>query len=151
MAGLNVTHQAIFTPELHHQLLLPSGETNTGQSIDQLYQSASPLRRLVSSAMTFFASTYEAEFQFDQGPPIHDMLAVAYVLNPMLFFSKCGSKRRPSQKYAVKVDTSHGISSGTTLVDFFHQWGVPEVDDWQGKALVLEYVEVSLDLFLFLL
>lgn len=146
MAGLNVTHQAIFTPELHRRLLL-SDQVDKGQSIDELHQAASPLRRLVSSAMTFFASTYETEFQFDQGPPIHDMFAVVYLLDPTLFFSKSGSKRRVSQKYAVKVDTSYSLTSGTTLVDFFHQWGVPKVDDWQGNAVVLENVEVSLALF----
>lgn len=146
MAGLNVTHQNIFTPALHRQLLL-SGKSDEAKSIEELHRQASPLRRLVSSAMSFFASTYESEFGFDQGPPVHDMLAVAYVLDPTLFYSKgLGGIPQPSKRYAVKVDTSKGLADGTTIVDFHNQWGIPD-DSWQAggrNVLVLEHVDVSI-------
>ncbi len=47
----------------------------------------SPLRRLLSSTLTFFASTYAHEFGFVHGPPVHDMLVIAYVVEPRLFYS----------------------------------------------------------------
>ncbi|KDN46263.1 nucleoside hydrolase [Tilletiaria anomala UBC 951] len=127
MAGLNVTHQAIFTPEIHDRLLqrtkpsasqpsptfsrsssqpsnstmsktalLPPASPSAGSSrlnTNQLLHPGTPasglsnIRKLVSSAMTFFASTYAHEFGFVHGPPIHDMLVVAYVIEPRLFYT----------------------------------------------------------------
>jgi uridine nucleosidase len=146
MAGLNVTHQNIFTPQLHRQLLSSGSSFDKDKPLEELHRQASPLRRLVSSAMSFFASTYKGEFGFDQGPPVHDMLAVAYVLDASLFYSKgLQGAHQPSKRYAVKVDTSKGLADGTTIVDFHNQWGTPN-DSWQAggrNVLVLEHVDVS--------
>jgi len=150
MAGLNITHQAIFTVESHRRLLLTRIQTDSGQSIEELHRHASPIRRLISSALTFFASTYDSEFGFDQGPPVHDMLAVAYVLDPTLFYSKgTNGSHQPPKRYAVKVDTSKGFADGATIVDFHNQWGTPN-DSWQAggrNALVLEHVDVRVLMF----
>lgn len=147
MAGLNITHQAIFTVQSHRRLLLPRNQSDSGQSIEELHRQASPIRRLVSSALTFFGSTYESEFGFDKGPPVHDMLAVAYVLDPTLFYSKgLHGSHQPPKRYAVKVDTSKGLADGATIVDFHNQWGTID-DGWQAggrNVLVLEHVDVSL-------
>lgn len=146
MAGLNVTHEAIFTPQLHRRLLL-SGQADKGQSMEELYSHSSPLRKLLSSAMMFFTATYAAEFGFDEGPPVHDMVAVAYVLDPSLFYRRrAGGAEGPAQRYAVKIDTSMSLTAGTTVVDFHNQWGVDEADTWQAgsrNAIVLEHVDVS--------
>lgn len=142
MAGLNITHQAIFTPQVHREMLL-AGKDDHGESIEDLHRQASPLQRLVSSALTFFASTYASEFGFTNGPPVHDMLTVAYVIQPSLFTS---AKSKEPQRYRVKIDTSEGLAAGTTVVDFHEQWGPPIEDTWrQGgrNAIVLEKVDVS--------
>jgi uridine nucleosidase len=144
MAGLNVTHQAIFTTELQEKLM---GDANDA--------SPSPLRRLVHSAVNFFGSTYKTVFGFQHGPPIHDMLAVAYVLDPSLFYrieprqhglshDSNNHDRLPCARYRVHVDTSHTLTAGTTIVDYYGQWPVLH-DSWHrgGKnVVILEYVDV---------
>lgn len=47
----------------------------------------SNVRKLVSSAMTFFASAYAHDRGFKFGPPVHDLLTVVYVADPQLFFT----------------------------------------------------------------
>jgi len=117
MAGLNVTHQAIFTAELHDRLLSgrvrsPSSRRHSraAQSPVRLMPSpaASPiatttdsassnkagpsdLKRMLSSTLTFFAKTYASEFGFTRGPPVHDMLAIAYIIDPTLFYRRVPS------------------------------------------------------------
>lgn len=117
MAGLNVTHQAIFTAELHDRLVTGRvrspmsrrqskttlGSINPTQSpivsptatTSELSSSAqsgpSDLRRMLSSTLTFFAKTYASEFGFTRGPPVHDMLAIAYIIDPTLFYRRVPS------------------------------------------------------------
>ncbi|TWP46271.1 nucleoside hydrolase [Lentzea tibetensis] len=66
MCGLNVTHQALVTPDVVARMsaLGPLGET-------------------CAELMTFFASTYRTLFGFE-APPLHDPVAVARVLDPTL-------------------------------------------------------------------
>ncbi|KAE8258899.1 hypothetical protein A4X13_0g1381 [Tilletia indica] len=79
MAGLNVTHSAIFTQHLHARLLNgPSSAPTSGPS---------PIRTLLSSILTFFSHTYASEFGFLLGPPVHDSLAVMYLIDPKLFWT----------------------------------------------------------------
>ena len=117
MAGLNVTHQAIFTAELHDRLL--SGRARSASSRRQSRAALSPispgpspgaspvapvtelslttqtgpsdLKRMLSSTLTFFAKTYASEFGFTRGPPVHDMLAIAYIIDPTLFYRRVPS------------------------------------------------------------
>lgn len=167
MAGLDVTHQAIFTPSLHAKLLHGSQYnpkiTYDQQMIEQAHRQSSRIRRMVSSAMTFFAGTYAGVFGFVYGPPVHDMLCVAYVLDPSLFFSlqprnnaplAMGADdearivkpdRVPCSRFRVEIDTSTGLAAGTTVVDFYDQRDV-EHQGWSKggrNAIVLEYVDVS--------
>ena len=100
MAGLNVTHQAIFTPELHDTLLGHAAEREPTQ-----------LQRMLSSMLTFFAKTYATEFGFSNGPPVHDMLAVAYIADPSLFPQR--------KRYRVDVECAPGLACGATVVDFW--------------------------------
>ncbi len=45
----------------------------------------------MSSTLTFFAKTYASEFGFTRGPPVHDMLAIAYIIDPTLFYRRVPS------------------------------------------------------------
>ena len=45
-------------------------------------------RRIVVDLLTFFADTYSREFGFENGPPIHDACAIAYVIMPEIFNAK---------------------------------------------------------------
>lgn len=159
MAGLNVTHQAVFTPQLQ-QCLLGTRSAQAGPSV-------APLRRLVASAMTFFATTYAHEFGFSAGPPIHDMLTVAYVLDETLFSCQPfpaaaaaaaeqeggGQSRSPSSKTSppspppppppppqrrkVTIDTRDGPTCGATIVDFFSQ--TPLAADADADAVAVRW------------
>ncbi|EPQ31747.1 uncharacterized protein PFL1_01079 [Pseudozyma flocculosa PF-1] len=121
MAGLNVTHQAIFTAELHDRLLRtrivsPSSSRRQSKLLSSSGRSsptnASPLaspagaplslsvspssgpsdlKRMLSSTLTFFAKTYASEFGFGRGPPVHDMLAIAYIIDPTVFHRRVPS------------------------------------------------------------
>ena len=64
-----------------------NGTFKPGPSSSSSISGPSTLRKLVSSAMTFFASTYAQEFDFIHGPPVHDMLVLAYVIEPRLFYT----------------------------------------------------------------
>ncbi|SPO24902.1 related to nucleoside hydrolase [Ustilago trichophora] len=117
MAGLNVTHQAIFTAELHDRLLSgkarsPSSRRQSRAAFSPISPTQSPaaspitttsdlssvpqagpsdLKRMLSSTLTFFAKTYASEFGFTRGPPVHDMLAIAYIIDPTLFYRRVPS------------------------------------------------------------
>ncbi|SJX61048.1 related to nucleoside hydrolase [Sporisorium reilianum f. sp. reilianum] len=117
MAGLNVTHQAIFTAELHDRLLSggmrsASSRRHSRTALSPISPTQSPaaspfaasselsssahsgpsdLQRMLSSTLTFFAKTYASEFGFTRGPPVHDMLAIAYIIDPTLFYRRVPS------------------------------------------------------------
>ncbi|MFE6845288.1 nucleoside hydrolase [Streptomyces sp. NPDC057686] len=65
MCGLNVTHQALATPEIVARF----------EGLD------TGLGRVCAELLTFFASTYRALWGF-QDPPLHDPVAVARVIDP---------------------------------------------------------------------
>lgn len=62
---LDMTHQVCATKEVREMLL---GE-------------GTRLRRMFFELLMFFAETYEREFGLKEGPPLHDPLAVAVVLD----------------------------------------------------------------------
>jgi inosine-uridine nucleoside N-ribohydrolase len=51
------------------------------QRIDSLNSTFS---KVMTELLTFFAETYKKVFRFEH-PPLHDPLAVAYVINPSIF------------------------------------------------------------------
>jgi purine nucleosidase/pyrimidine-specific ribonucleoside hydrolase len=65
MVGLDVTHQALATPEVFGRL------------------DATPLARTMADLLRFFASTYDEVFGMPH-PPVHDPVAVAAVAQPEL-------------------------------------------------------------------
>jgi inosine-uridine nucleoside N-ribohydrolase len=65
MCGLNVTHQALATPDV----------------LDRIAALDTPLARICVDLLTFFAGSYRRVFGF-AAPPLHDPVAVARVIDP---------------------------------------------------------------------
>ncbi|KAG1735708.1 Inosine/uridine-preferring nucleoside hydrolase domain-containing protein [Suillus paluster] len=130
MIPINVTHTAIVTPVIHSRLRSPH----------------LPLLewRTLSSLISFFAGTYKSTFGFDQGPPLHDALTIAYVSHPELF---------QVQRYRVDVELHGKHTAGETVIDI---WNYRICDDsWgstgknclvvQGGSGVAQFFELLLD------
>lgn len=137
MIPLNVTHQALFTTDLHARLRSGSPDhaiqPNTAYIQDRGICST-PLRHMLSSLLSFFADAYHSTFGFES-PPLHDALTIAYISKPELFRTK---------RYRVDVDCHSVLSAGQTVVDV---WGYKQCDDSWGplgkNVLVAEDVDVS--------
>jgi len=91
MAGLDVTHQA---------LMLPPDVA----ALDALGTRAG---RVFADLMRFFAIHHRDRYGWD-GPPVHDAVAVAWLLDRSLV---------GSERLRVDVDTSDGPSRGRTIAD----------------------------------
>ncbi|MER6997649.1 nucleoside hydrolase [Streptomyces sp. NPDC000410] len=95
MCGLNVTHQALATPDVLARL----------DGLD------TELGRICAELMTFFASTYRRLWGFE-APPLHDPVAVARVIDPEIVHCADAS-------VAVELHGTH--TRGATVVDL-HQY-----------------------------
>lgn len=129
MVPLNVTHTAIVTQTVHTRLCAPMTKDNNSNIVP-----STDLRLMLSSLITFFAHTYKEVYGFEDGPPLHDALTVAFVSKPDLFKSK---------RYRVDVELHGQHTTGETVLDLWdfrkcdNTWGV------DGKnCLVLESLEV---------
>jgi pyrimidine-specific ribonucleoside hydrolase len=91
MAGLDVTHQA---------LMLPPDVA----ALDALGTRAG---RVFADLMRFFTIHHRERYGWD-GPPIHDAVAVAWLLEPSLV---------EGQRLRVDIDCSDGPSRGRTIAD----------------------------------
>jgi len=91
MCGLNVTHQALVTPDVVARLEALGGD----------------LGKVCAELMTFFASTYKQLWGFE-APPLHDPVAVARVIDPTLV--ECVDVH-----VAIEVSGEH--TRGATVVD----------------------------------
>ncbi|KAM0749924.1 uridine nucleosidase [Meredithblackwellia eburnea MCA 4105] len=135
IAPLNLTHQALFTPEVHNQLLQPG---STFDPSVPLPRASTRLRHALSTNMIFFAQAYKSKYGFP-GPPLHDALTIAYIAYPDLFKGK---------RYRVDVVTE-GIAAGATVVDLWEYQRATidqSEDNWgrNGKnVFVLETLEVQ--------
>ncbi|MCR3748714.1 nucleoside hydrolase [Lentzea californiensis] len=96
MIGLNVTHQALVTPEIVAQL-----------------HALGPLGRTCAELMTFFAATYRDVFGF-AAPPLHDPVAVARVIDPTLV---------TCVEAFVGIETTGTFTRGATVVDLHGRLG----------------------------
>jgi inosine-uridine nucleoside N-ribohydrolase len=97
MVGLDVTHRALLTRE-RAEGLRASGRA--GAMVADLHA---------------FYSRYHAEVYGDTATPVHDALAVAYVIRP-------GVLR--VERLRVDVDTSVGLCRGRTVVDRWRRTGL---------------------------
>ncbi|QSZ35724.1 hypothetical protein DSL72_006846 [Monilinia vaccinii-corymbosi] len=120
---LDITHQVLATKEV--QDVLRSGKEGKDKST---------LRTMLVELLTFFAATYDRVFGISDGPPLHDPLAVAVILDGVLgaeipFYDfKDGGKR---ERFEVKVvtegshdDALQGSDTGRTMVKL-----LPEGED----------------------
>jgi inosine-uridine nucleoside N-ribohydrolase len=98
MCGLNVTHQALVTPDVVARLEALGGE----------------LGQVCAELMTFFASTYRRVWGFE-APPLHDPVAVARVIDPTLV--ECVDAH-----VAIEVTGEH--TRGATVVDLHGHLGL---------------------------
>jgi inosine-uridine nucleoside N-ribohydrolase len=93
MCGLNVTHQALVTPDVVARLEAIGGD----------------LGPVCAELMMFFASTYRRLFGFE-APPLHDPVAVARVIDPSLV--ECVDAH-------VAIEVSGEYTRGATVVDLY--------------------------------
>ncbi|WP_406301584.1 nucleoside hydrolase [Streptomyces sp. NBC_00885] len=91
MCGLNVTHQALATPDV----------------LARLEGLGSELGRTCAQLITYFASTYKRLWGFDS-PPLHDPVAVARVIDPAIV--NC-------VEASVAVELRGQYTRGATVVD----------------------------------
>ncbi|GAA5898075.1 hypothetical protein JCM6882_003321 [Rhodosporidiobolus microsporus] len=139
---LNLTHTALFTEDIHRDLLQPRTGLPATPPLtpnESLPPAATPLRHTLSTNLTFFAAAYKQKYGMP-GPPLHDALTVAYISNPSLF---------KGTRYRVDVELNGTHSSGATVVDIW-DYKHAELDhdpsNWgrDGKnVFVLEEVDVA--------
>jgi inosine-uridine nucleoside N-ribohydrolase len=99
MCGLNVTHQALVTPDV----------------VARLEKLGGTLGPVCVELMMFFASTYRKVYGFE-APPLHDPVAVARVLDPTLV-------RCVEAHVSIEVTGEH--TRGATVVDLHGHSGEP--------------------------
>ena len=91
MVGLDLTHQALATPEVVARI----AELNTAPA------------RFVSDLLEFFAGTYRTRHGFP-APPVHDPCAVAFVIDPGVLTTR----RAP-----LDVELHGALTTGMTVAD----------------------------------
>ncbi|GMQ63060.1 pyrimidine-specific ribonucleoside hydrolase RihA [Vallitalea maricola] len=98
MCGLDVTHKA--------QVL--------GDETERIRSIGNKASKLVAELLDYFAIFHmNPNFGFD-GPPLHDVCAVAYVIDPSIFTTK---------KHNVEIDISGELTVGATVVDYYDTSG----------------------------
>lgn len=74
---LDVTHQVLATERVQNMVIYGMPEAPSGEMSKQ----PSVLRRMLHDLLIFFAHTYAEAFDLKAGPPLHDPVAVAVLLN----------------------------------------------------------------------
>jgi inosine-uridine nucleoside N-ribohydrolase len=116
MVGLDVTHQAIVRPDRARR-----------------FRDAGRVGEVVAELLEFFTRFHRDTYGWD-GPPVHDALAVAYVIRPQLL---------ETAHRHVAVETESELSRGRTLVDLYRRT--------QAEPNANVAVDVDADAFLDLL
>ena len=117
---LDVTHLVLATKDVQEQLL--NGKEGTGNT--------TTLRTMLVELLVFFAKTYADVFGITDGPPLHDPLAVAVILDgvsgheiPFYDFKGEVNGTRMKERFEVRVvtegtheDAQNGSQTGRTIV-----------------------------------
>lgn len=111
MVPIEVTHTVLASPQI----------------VESIACLQSPFSERVVDLIRFFADTYESVFQFES-PPIHDAVAVAYVIAPHIFVTT---------RLRVDVELCSSLSRGQTICDVWRQSGRQE------NVVVAHRVEVG--------
>ncbi|MEF3116667.1 nucleoside hydrolase [Streptomyces chrestomyceticus] len=98
MVGLDLTHQALATPEVTKKI------ADVGTKPAQF----------VLELLDFFRDAYRENQGFEY-PPVHDPCAVAYVIDPDVMTVR---------KAPVDIELTGGLTMGMTVTDF--RWPIPE-------------------------
>ncbi|KAK0108906.1 Uridine nucleosidase 1 [Cadophora gregata f. sp. sojae] len=125
---LDVTHLVLATGEVQHMLHYGKGKEG---DLGVGNKECSTLRRMLVELLTFFAKTYADVFGITAGPPLHDPLAVAAILDGIPgveipfyeYIPNSTEKKSKRERYAVKVitegtheDALAGAQTGRTVV-----------------------------------
>lgn len=92
MVGLDLTHQALATPEV----------------VERIDAIGSPISTFVVDLMRFFGKTYKEAQNFDH-PPVHDLCCVAWLVDPDVF---------ETESAFVAVELTGTWTVGMTVTDF---------------------------------
>jgi purine nucleosidase len=92
MVGLDLTHQALATPEV----------------VERIAAVGTKPAQFVLELMEFFTKTYKDSQGFDY-PPVHDPCAVAYVIDPTVMTTR---------KVPVNIELQGQLTLGMTVADF---------------------------------
>ncbi|MFI2240443.1 uridine-preferring nucleoside hydrolase UriH [Streptomyces chrestomyceticus] len=98
MVGLDLTHQALATPEVTKKI----ADVGTEPA------------KFVLELLDFFRDAYRENQGFEY-PPVHDPCAVAYVIDPDVMTVR---------KAPVDIELTGGLTMGMTVTDF--RWPLPE-------------------------
>ena len=120
MMPINVTHTAIVNKAIHRELLSPGSSLNISADAD-LPKASTNLRHTLSTLISYFADTYKSTFGFNDGPPLHDALTVAYIAHPELF---------KGTRHRVDIELTGEHTTGETVVDI---WKYRPCDDTWGR------------------
>jgi pyrimidine-specific ribonucleoside hydrolase len=122
MVGLNLTHQALATPEV----------------VARMRAMNHPLGNISGEWMGFFGSSYRAVWSFES-PPVHDPCTVAALIDPTLI---------TWQDCFVAVETQGEWTRGTTVVDLHNRYERPpnarvamKLDSGRYWDLVLDSID----------
>jgi len=132
---LDVTHLVLATGEVQEMLHYGKGKAVLGVSGEEKRErECSTLRKMLVELLTFFAKTYADVFGITAGPPLHDPLAVAVILDsipgieiPFYDYiptsTNAADKTPRKERYAVRVitegtheDALAGAQTGRTVV-----------------------------------
>lgn len=93
MIGLDLTHQALVPREV----------------LAEIRTMKSPVANLVLNILDDYGEAYRQLFNFP-GPPLHDVCAVAYAIDPTLITTK---------PMRVEIETAPGLCRGRTVCDYY--------------------------------
>ncbi|KAJ1962080.1 rRNA-processing protein bfr2 [Dipsacomyces acuminosporus] len=140
--------QIVFNSGIQNIVLVPLDVTHTVLStravIERIRESiTSPnFGKLVCDLLQHFSYTYATVFGIDEGAPLHDPLAIAYLVKQDAFTKKL---------VRVDVDCNTGYSNGRTLCDMFRKsqrtpncWVTTSVDvDWFWNEMISALVAAA--------
>jgi purine nucleosidase/pyrimidine-specific ribonucleoside hydrolase len=113
MVGLNLTHQALATPEV----------------VERMSAMQHRVGQVCAAWMGFFGDSYQRLWEFD-APPVHDPCTVAALISPALI---------EWREAFVAVELEGRWTRGTTVVDLYERY--PEMDPNAFVAITLDAAE----------
>src|SRR5690625_1199637 len=132
MIGLNLTHQALVTPEV----------------VQEIKDRGGKLGEVVSEWMGFFGESYESVWKFDS-PPLHDPCTIASIIEPGV----CEWQSAPISvelegrwtRGATSVDLDHRFSEDLPLIEVATKLNVPKYWEYIVGAVELLSSNMKMD------